>query len=202
MGRVVLRMTGTTSFQVNAQRHPPRGQAAQAKQSIPAGKRRSVITANCLGQTVSFKEMLKTLRTVSLRAFSNARASRTYRLCSSRTVSGSHRLASFFHQPLKSTVHTSLAAPALRPVLNRPASVERCRRRFWVKPARSSTRLKLLSQATCHAAQIQLPNLARSPRPVRQFATHDLAYYFLRQLLADGPWAAATVRPCRPNPPG
>src|SRR4249919_4304506 len=29
---------------------------------------------------------------------------------------------------------------------------------------------------------IQLPDLAWSPRPMRQFQTHDLAYFFLRQL--------------------
>jgi len=81
--------------------------------------------------------------------FSSARISSSILLCSSRTVSGSTRNPSRSrHQPLKSTLHTSLGCVAFRPWPNRPVSVDRRTRRRSVKPARSSTRLKLLSLGT------------------------------------------------------
>src|SRR5258707_14978596 len=60
MPGVVLRMTRPTPFQIDSQHHPPSGQAAQAKHSLPTGKRRADIAAACFGPDVTLKELLKT----------------------------------------------------------------------------------------------------------------------------------------------
>src|ERR1700730_2877914 len=66
-------------------------------------------------------------------------------------VKGSHLLPSpHLHQPLKSTVHTSLGLCPRRPLLSRPPSLgPSLTRRGWVKPTCSSIRLKLLSLGAC-----------------------------------------------------
>lgn len=85
-------------------------------------------------------------RTDSVLPSARVLISKSIRLNSSRTVNGSTRSPSrSFHHPLKSTVQTSLAFSALTPLARRPASLARRTRRGTVKPARASTRLKLLS---------------------------------------------------------
>src|ERR1700732_5199609 len=100
------------------------------------------------GKPCRSKNRSKLVRTVWLRGSASDRTSNTERLYSSRTVKGSQRLPHLLHHPLKSTVHNSLAAPARRPLHKRPASVDRRLRRFCVKPARSRTRLRVLSLTT------------------------------------------------------
>jgi hypothetical protein len=60
MPGIVLRMTRPAPFQIDSQHHPPSGQAAQAKHSLPTGKGRAVIAADCFGQAVTLKDPLKT----------------------------------------------------------------------------------------------------------------------------------------------
>src|SRR5215831_2078789 len=107
----------------------------------------------------------KQVRTVSPRALAISRSSSTYRLNSSRTVNGSHRwLWAPYHQPLKSTVHTWLGALALRPLCSRPDCCRERSRRGTTNPARSSTRLKLLSLGTCSWNRSYTLRILRGPQ--------------------------------------
>ncbi len=124
-------------------------------------------------------------RMLSVRASGNRRNSNRYRLYSSRTVNGSHRCrAGSYHQPLKSTVHTSLGAWPRRSVHSRPASVAGRRWRPSVKPARASIRLKLLSEAAAPCIpQIQRPDLTRAPIGMQLLEPHHLTNHLRTQLL-------------------
>ncbi len=92
------------------------------------------------------KSFSKQRRITPLRLLSTALISSSILLNSSRTVSGSTRRPSLHnHHPLKSTVQTSLGASAFFPLESLPFSAARRILRGLVRPARSSTRLKLLS---------------------------------------------------------
>ncbi len=119
-----------------------------------------------LGKPLSFKEPLKTSphRLGPSILYCAQLQPRVTRLCSSRTVNGSHRFPQLLHQPLKSTVHTSLGARALRPLHRRPASRELRRRRFCVSSCSLQDSLKAaLTGRFPMAPSIQLANLARPP---------------------------------------
>jgi hypothetical protein len=95
---------------------------------------------------VLFEEILKTRPDHLGATTSTARNSNNMRLCSSRTVRGSTRFPpSPTHQPLKSTVQTSLQLVAFLPLDSLPLSVALRVLRGLVSPARSRMRLKLLS---------------------------------------------------------
>src|ERR1700676_256506 len=81
-------------------------------------------------------------------------------------VKGSHRPPSLqLHQPLKSTVHTSLGLPPARPPLSRPPSLGPSRtRRGWVKPTCSRIRLKLLSLGACPWQRWYKVRILRGPQ--------------------------------------
>ncbi len=101
------------------------------------------------GRPCRSKSRSKQLLTLSVREFSRTLISSNMRLYSSRTVSGSTRSPSrSFHQPLKSTVQISLGACAFIPVARRLPGSRLRRLRGSVNPARSKTRLKLLSLGT------------------------------------------------------
>jgi hypothetical protein len=154
------------------------------------------------GKPCRAKSCSKLMRTVWLRAFSSARTSRTYRLCSSRTVKGSHRRPRLLHHPLKSTVHTSLGCPARRPLLKRPASLERRRcRRFSVKPARSSTRLKVLSLATFPCRRKYNSRILRGPSLDAPASDARSRRAPPRVIAPDCSWADAMLPPSHPDPP-
>src|SRR5882724_6133328 len=103
---------------------------------------------------------------------------------SSRTVKGSQRLSPFLHQPLKSTVHTSLRAAASRPLLKRPASGARRRRRFCVRPVLSKTLLTVLSLATSPCRRKYNSRILRGPQAAcAQLQTHDFTHLLFWQLL-------------------
>src|ERR1043166_935225 len=110
------------------------------------------------------KSRSKQPRTVWPRALAMARRSSTYRENSSRTVNGSQRLPRANHHPLKSTVHTSLGTVALRPLNNRPDWCRGRNRRGCTKPARSSTRLKLLSLGISSCKRSYTLGILRGPQ--------------------------------------
>src|SRR5436853_5228193 len=76
----------------------------------------------------------------------------------------SHRSPPTLLIPLTSTVHTSLDTLARRPLLKRPASLARARRRFCVNPARSNTRLNVLSLATSPCRRKYNSRILRGPQ--------------------------------------
>ena len=92
------------------------------------------------------KSRSKQIWIVSVRAFSTARISRSMRLCSSLTVSGSTRWPLRIPPP-SLEVHSPdiIGGLGLSPRRKPPALLGRRRLRGLVRPARSRTRLKLLS---------------------------------------------------------
>ena len=65
---------------------------------------------------------------------------------------------------MKSTVQTSFAAAPRRPLLKRPATLARRFGRFCVSPARSKTRLKVLSLATAPWRRKYNSRILRGPQ--------------------------------------
>ena len=108
-------------------------------------------------------------------------------------------MSPFLHQPLKSTVHTSLRAAASRPLLKRPASGARRRRRFCVRPVLSKTLLNVLALATSPCRRKYNSRILRGPRPRAPASSARFHTPLPLAVARNGFSAAAILLSSRPN---
>ena len=197
MPPIVLGMSRTTPFQINPQSHPPDRQPAQSQQPSHMGKGAAVVTTDGSRQSMPFKQPLKT---VPYRR--GPRVGHPPQL--------QHVTAVFIpHRQRFATTPLHVIPPAFE--IHRPHLIGRLRSLSAPQPPRlrrthsaptglGQTRPlqnPLETALRCGRsmlAQIQLPNLARSPIPVRLLESHHLADHSFGQLIGMAPGPARLLR--------
>jgi hypothetical protein len=131
------------------------------------------------GRPYSSNRRSNSVRTRAVAVVGIARAPMMYRLKASRTVNGSQRWPTVCHQPLKSTVHTSLGARATTVLLMRPGSATFRDRRVCTSPAFVRIRLQLLALGVPPYIRRYSSRILRGPQPrwacLRRTSSHTTA---------------------------
>ena len=186
MPAIVLRMTGPAPFQINAQGHPPGRQPAQTQQRLHLGERDTVVTADGSRQSISLEQPFKAL--------------------THGHGAGIRHPPQFQHITAVLIAHgqgfTAPALPVMPPALevHCPHFIGGLATPLTPQPARCLGRLSpppflgesgpfqhpfetALRSRLPVLPQIQLPQLAWSPIPMRQLQPDDLTDHRFDQLI-------------------